>query len=127
MVTNAALQLLTALLVVTVSRPQQDSLLPYTYPEETLPNTTTLTFGLMQSFGGTYNGSGSIPGVQLALDNINQAQELLPGYTLRFVLRDSFVSHRERAVTSCLPVLALCIHVYVHLLRVGFCTCDLCG
>ena len=66
--------------------------LPYTYPEQALPGTTSLYFGLMQSFGGTYNGSGSIPGVELALDNINNDQELLPGYTLRYVLRDSFVS-----------------------------------
>ena len=70
----------------------QDASLPFTYPAEPLPNTTSLYFGLLQSFGGTYDGSGSIPGIQLALDNINEAQTLLPGYTLQFVLRDSFVS-----------------------------------
>jgi gamma-aminobutyric acid type B receptor len=71
----------------------QDASLPFTYPAEPLPNTTSLYFGLLQSFGGTYDGSGSIPGIQLALDNINEAQTLLPGYTLQFVLRDSFCEH----------------------------------
>lgn len=67
--------------------------LPYTYPPVALPNTTSLYFGLLQSFGGTYDSSGSIPGVELALDNINRNQTLLPGYTLHYVLRDTFVSH----------------------------------
>ena len=91
----ATLQLLAAVVMVaylSTSRAEQDSPLPYTYPEVAVANTTSLFFGLMQSFGGTYDGSGSITGVQLALDTINEAQELLPGYTLRFVLRDSFVS-----------------------------------
>jgi gamma-aminobutyric acid type B receptor len=44
----------------------------------------------MQSFGGTYDGSGSIPGVELALDTINNDSSILPGYTLHYVLRDSF-------------------------------------
>lgn len=74
------------------SLPEQNATLPFTYPAYPLPNTTSLYFGLLQSFGGTYNGSGSIPGIQLALDSINDAQTLLPGYTLQFVLRDSFVS-----------------------------------
>ena len=77
-------------LCFTLSRPQE---LPYTYPAETLPNTTPLYIGLMQSFGGTYDSSGSIPGVELALDTINRDETLLPGYTLHYVLRDSFVSY----------------------------------
>ena len=70
----------------------QDLPLPYTYPATSLPNTTPLYFGLLQSFGGTYDSSGTIPGVELALDYINRNQTLLPGYTLHYVLRDSFVS-----------------------------------
>ena len=66
--------------------------LPYTYPNESLPGTTPLYFGLLQSFGGPLNSSGSIPGVELALDRINEEQDLLPGYTLHYVLRDSHVS-----------------------------------
>ena len=68
--------------------------LPYTYPPlaEARPNTTSIYFGLLQSFGGTYNSSGSIPGVEVALDRINSDANLLPGYTLHYVLRDSFVS-----------------------------------
>lgn len=74
-----------------LARPQ-DLQLPYTYPPEPVPNTTSLYFGLMQSFGGTYNSLGSIPGVELALDNINKDKTILNGYTLHYVLRDSFVS-----------------------------------
>lgn len=66
--------------------------LPYTYPAETRPGTTPIYFGLLQSFGGTYNSSGSIPGVEVALDRINNDTNLLPGYTLHYVLRDTFVS-----------------------------------
>lgn len=67
--------------------------LPYTYPAQPKPNTTSLHFGLLQSFGGTYDSSGSIPGIELALDNINKDETLLAGYTLHYVLRDSYVSH----------------------------------
>ena len=90
--------------------------LPYTYPEQALSGTTSLYFGLMQSFGGTYNGSGSIPGVELALDNINNDQELLPGYTLRYVLRDSFVS--VKAVYCSVLQYYVCVAGYaaVHVL-----------
>ena len=85
---------LTALIALcfTISRSQESDLLPYTYPTSPVPNTTSLYFGLLQSFGGEYVSSGSIPGVQLALDYINDAQVLLPGYTLRYILRDSQVS-----------------------------------
>lgn len=79
-------------LCLSLSRSQESDLLPYTYPASPVPNTKSLYFGLLQSFGGEYNGSGSIPGVQLALDNINNDQVLLPGYTLHYILRDSQVS-----------------------------------
>lgn len=63
----------------------------HTYPTERIPGTTSLYFGLLQSFGGTYDSSGSIPGVEVALDRINEEQTLLPGYTLHYILRDTFV------------------------------------
>ena len=46
----------------------------------------------MSSFGGAFASAGSIPGVQIALDQINDDPFMLPGYTLHYVLRDSQVS-----------------------------------
>ena len=63
-----------------------------TYPpyDETDPR-TPLTFALLQSFGGDFNSSGAVAGVQVALDVINSNPDLLPGYTLHFTLTDSQV------------------------------------
>ena len=43
------------------------------------------------SFGGAYTSSGVIPGIQVALDQINSRQDILPGYTLHYTLQDSQV------------------------------------
>ena len=53
---------------------------------------TPLTFALLQSFGGDFNSSGAVAGVQVALDVINNDTTLLPGYTLHYTLTDSQVS-----------------------------------
>ena len=110
----ALLAALPAIVCIAFSRAEQSATLPFTYPAEPLPNTNSLYFGLLQSFGGTYNGSGSIPGIQLALDNINEAQTLLPGYTLQFVLRDSFVSLFYIATRTYVVVLAHMLSRRVH-------------
>ena len=54
---------------------------------------TPLYFALLQSFGGLYNGSGSVAGLQVALDRINNDPNLLPGYTLHYTLTDTQVRH----------------------------------
>ena len=54
---------------------------------------TPLYFALLQSFGGQYNGSGSVAGLQVALDRINSDPTLLPGYSLHYTLTDSQVRH----------------------------------
>ena len=54
---------------------------------------TPLHFALLQSFGSEYNGSGSVAGLQVALDRINSDPTLLPGYTLHYTLTDSQVKH----------------------------------
>lgn len=72
---------------------------PETYPSLDSPtlsncnNTTPLYFGLIMSFDGQqFDGSGSIPGVKVALDRINSNCSLLPGYSLHYTLADSRVS-----------------------------------
>ena len=52
---------------------------------------TPLYFALLQSFGGQYNGSGAVAGLQVALDRINSDPTLLPGYTLHYTLTDTQV------------------------------------
>ena len=52
---------------------------------------TPLYFALLQSFGSEYNGSGSVAGLQVALDRINNDSTLLPGYSLHYTLTDSQV------------------------------------
>ena len=61
-----------------------------TYPPKQ-NDTVPLYFALMQSFGGGFNGSGVIGGVEVALDQINDDPTLLPGYTLHYTLTDSQV------------------------------------
>ena len=51
-----------------------------------------LVFGLIMSFGGSFDSSGAVPGVRVALDRINNDPALLPGYTLHYALSDSRVS-----------------------------------
>ena len=70
------------------------------YPDPTDPEVlqgrTPLFFTMIQSLGGTlvqFDGSGSVAGVQVALDRINNDASLLPGYTLHYTLGDSEVCH----------------------------------
>ncbi len=65
------------------------------YPERDAGNGTThLYFGLMQSVTGDFSVGAAIPGVQVALDQINEDPDMLPGYTLHYTLSDSKVSQR---------------------------------
>jgi len=54
--------------------------------------TTPLYFALMQSFSGGYVSAGGIPGLMVALDEINDDSTVLPGYSLHYTLSDSAVS-----------------------------------
>ena len=51
-----------------------------------------LVFGLIMSFGGSFDSSGAVPGVRVALDRINNDSSLLPGYSLHYALSNSQVS-----------------------------------
>ena len=65
---------------------------PGTNPtEEASVRLKSLYFALMMSFGGDFRSSGTIPGVQVALDQINSDPTLLPGYQLHYTLTDSQV------------------------------------
>ena len=68
------------------------------YPDpkdpEVLNGRTPLHFALIQSLGGPlsqFDGSGSVAGVKVALDRINNDSSLLPGYTLHYTFADSKV------------------------------------
>ena len=66
------------------------------YPPVENDGRTPLFFGLIQSFGGAYDGSGSIAGVEVALKEINNDPTILPGYRLHYTLTDSQVSRAGR-------------------------------
>ena len=50
-----------------------------------------LYVALMQSFGGGYTSAGVIPGIQVALDDINANNSVIPGYKLHYYLTDTQV------------------------------------
>ena len=54
--------------------------------------TCPLFITLLMSFGGIYKSNGAIPGIQIALDEINRNSTMLPGYKLHYTLKDSNVS-----------------------------------
>ena len=54
---------------------------------------TPLYFALVLSFGGGFKSNGAIPGVQIALDYINNEPTVLPGYSLHYTLTDSQVAN----------------------------------
>ena len=68
------------------------------YPDPTDPEVlqerTPLYFALIQSLGGEnsqFDASGSLAGVKVALDWINNDSSLLPGYTLHYTVANSQV------------------------------------
>jgi len=60
------------------------------YPSESDPR-KEIYFGLTVSFGGDQTTVGAIPGVRMAVDDINNRADILPGYILRYTLTDSQV------------------------------------
>ena len=65
------------------------------YPKSakiTLKNkSSALYFGLMLSLSSDDQSSGTLAGVQAALDEVNSRDDLLPGYSLHYTLTDSKV------------------------------------
>ena len=68
------------------------------YPDprdpDVLKGRTPLYFSLIQSLGGPlsqFDAAGSVAGVKVALDSINNDNSVLPGYTLHYTFADSQV------------------------------------
>lgn len=66
--------------------------LVYPQPSAESSNATSLYLAVMMSFNGTFLSSGTIPGIQIALDLINEQEDLLPGYKLHYIALDSRVN-----------------------------------
>ena len=54
--------------------------------------TCPLYIALMMSFAGEFDSSGVIPGIQLAIDQINDDPTILVGYSLHYLLKTTKVS-----------------------------------
>ena len=77
----------------------------------------------MSFIGNTFNSSGTVPAVQIALDLINDHPTLLPNYKLHYQLTDSQVSVVSTLYKFCFHVVYI---VYaqslVLVLGVDYCT-----
>lgn len=71
--------------------------------------TCPLYIALMMSFGGDFVSSGVIPGIQLAINQINSDPSILPGYTLHYTLLDDQVLQHALVIPLTLPPLRLSI------------------
>ena len=62
-----------------------------TYPPTARDGTRSLYVAVMQSFSGGWVSAGGVPAIQLALDDINANDSVLPGHTLHYTLTDTKV------------------------------------
>ena len=89
------LLIVTLVWILPLLEPISGSYQPVYPPEDDNDNDTrvdlylalTMSFG----FGGAFNSSGTVPGIQIAIDLINNLPNLLPGYKLHYTLMDSQV------------------------------------
>ena len=85
------------------------------YPalEDAPEGTTPLYFALMQSFSGGYVSAGGIPGLMVALDEINNNSDVLPGYSLHYTLSDNGVCSLAKAI-GIMKMILLLSHARMH-------------
>ena len=86
--------LLLSFKLVSKTRSQYLEVYPNPDDPDVLKGRAPLYFGLIQSLGGPgslYDGSGSVAGVKVALDRINNDTSILPGHTLHYTFSDSRV------------------------------------
>ena len=57
--------------------------------------TCPLYIALMMAFDGDFVSSGVIPGIQVAIDEINDDSSMLPGYTLHYTLMATTVRNTK--------------------------------
>ena len=88
------------------------------YPDprdpEVLKGRTPLHFALIMSLGGPlsqFDSSGTVAGVKVALDRINNDSSVLPGYTLHYIFTDAKV---WLVVASCVGDRYVAIASYLH-------------
>ena len=79
--------------ILSLLEPVSTSYQPVYPPEDENDTRVDLYLALTMSFGfgGAFNSSGTVPGIQIALDLINNQPNLLPGYKLHYTLLDSQV------------------------------------
>ena len=73
-------------------------------PDPATNHTCPLYVALMLSLGGDVDSSGAIPGIQLALNQINSDPSILPGYSLHYTLTDTrvrFLVLSKRVTWTC--------------------------
>ena len=75
--------------------------------------TTPLYFALMQSFSGGYVSAGGIPGLMVALDEINNNSDILPGYSLHYTLSDNGVCSLAKGI-GIMKMILLLSHARMH-------------
>ena len=64
---------------------------------------TPIYLGGFFSHGGTWDSSGILPAVEMAIDHINAREDILPGYELRMVWNDTQVSTIKVQIIAYLP------------------------
>ena len=60
--------------------------------QDATDNRTELRIVYITSSGGEYNSSGTIPAIEIALEQINDRSDVLPDYRLKYELGDSQVA-----------------------------------
>ena len=84
-----------------------------TYPPTARDGTQSLYVAVMQSFSGGWVSAGGVPAIQLALDDINANDSVLPEYTLRYQLTDTKVcGHRKSSSSRHIIIIFVYMFVY---------------
>ena len=90
-----------------------------TYPPTARDGTQSLYMAVMQSFSGGWVSAGGVPAIQLALDDINANDSVLPEYTLKYQLTDTKVcGHRKSFSSRHIFVYRFVYEVIVEAMRV---------
>lgn len=85
-----------------------------------------LYFALMLSFEGEFTSADALPGVQIALDYVNNQPSILPGYTLHYTLTNSRVNRpiASHLYNKCIIILysLRVVDLFVYMYTIIICT-----